>query len=51
MTKAKAAPWFGIICAFVLRDSFDIGHSDFVIFQSLLTSAATARSIVEPLNR
>jgi len=31
-----------IIRSFVLRHSFDIRHSDFVIFQSLLTSAATS---------
>jgi len=30
-----------IIPSFELRHSFDIRHSDFVIVQSLLTSAAT----------
>jgi len=30
-----------IIRSFELRHSFDIRHSDFVIFLSLLTSAAT----------
>ena len=32
----------GIIRSFELRHSFDICHSGFVIFQSLLTSAATS---------
>jgi len=32
------------VWALVLRHSFDICHSDFVIFQSLLTSAATSKS-------
>ncbi len=31
-----------IIRSFELRHSFDICHSGFVIFQSLLTSAATS---------
>jgi len=31
-----------IIRSFELRHSFDIRHSDFVIFLSLLTSAATS---------
>src|SRR5437016_5893820 len=31
----------GTVWSFVLRHSFGVRHSDFVIFQSLLTSAAT----------
>ncbi len=39
--EGKTPELAGRIWSFVLRHSFDIRHSDFVIFQSLLTSAAT----------
>jgi len=32
--EGKSCAVFGIICEFVLRHSFDILHSDFVIFRS-----------------
>ena len=32
--EGKSCVVFGVICALVLRHSFDIRHSDFVIFQS-----------------
>jgi len=39
--EARAGERAGTISIFVLRHSFDIRHSEFVIVQSLLTSAAT----------
>ena len=38
-----------IIRSFELRHSFDIRHSDFVIVQSLLTSAVAIQQVVRPL--
>ena len=39
--EGKACELPGTVWSFVLRRSFDIRPSDFVIFQSLLTTAAT----------
>ena len=39
--KSQARERAGTVSTFVLRQSFDIRHSDFVIIRSLLTSAAT----------
>jgi len=42
--EGKGCELAGTIWSFVLRPSFDIRHSDFVIFQSFLTSRHMAKA-------